>query len=358
MMNRFTRREFYELVWSEPAHTLGPRLGISEAGLGKVCRRHSIAVPGRNYWTRLEAGETVIKRPLAPRRPGMSDTVLIGTEEHEPEDLRLKRILAEPIPPLPTFDEDMARVVNRVRRLVATVRVPRTLDRAHPLVARLLAADERRRLKQQVSGSTVRSDPPLFASPIAQRRLRIINGLFLALQHLGFRPWIRDRQAHALGVAVGQQDVGFILESIPERRSVERPGFASTGNPPAHGRLRLTMRPWHSTDSNGRSWEDTKEAKIEHHARNIVIELIIAGEAQHRTSVLAYHRWLVERKEELAAEVQRLREERAHGEDERLAQCERARLGLHIGRSRISGDEHGLFAHRSLVPFRKGVRKR
>jgi hypothetical protein len=220
MTRRFTRQELYDLVWSEPVHKLAPRLEISGTGFAKVCRRYDIPVPERGYWARSEAGKEVVKRPLPARGLGMSDTVLIGTEVHEPSDVRLARILAEPMPPMPVFDEEMAKVVERVQKLVTSVAVPRTLDRPHALVARLLRDDERRREKQQISGFSW--DAPLFASAFELRRLRIINGLFLALQRFGCRPWIRDRNARDIGVEVGHQNVGFELEAAATRAQVPR----------------------------------------------------------------------------------------------------------------------------------------
>ncbi len=152
MTRRLTRQELYDLVWSEPVHKLAPRLDVSGPGLAKICRRYDIPVPERGYWARLDAGKPVDKRPLPARGLGMSDTVLIGTESDEPTDVHLARILAEPIPPMPTFGEDMTRVAERVHRLVTAVAIPRNLDRPNGVVARLLREEERRRQKHQTSG--------------------------------------------------------------------------------------------------------------------------------------------------------------------------------------------------------------
>lgn len=46
MTHTFSRQELYELVWSEPKSTLAKRLGISDVGLAKACRRADIPVPG------------------------------------------------------------------------------------------------------------------------------------------------------------------------------------------------------------------------------------------------------------------------------------------------------------------------
>lgn len=80
MAHRFTRRELYDLVWSEPMKKLAPRLGVSDAWLGKACRSADISVPEPGYWAKLQAGKTVVKRPLPRRGLGMSDTVVVGRD--------------------------------------------------------------------------------------------------------------------------------------------------------------------------------------------------------------------------------------------------------------------------------------
>lgn len=60
----FTREELYARVWAEPIDRLARQFGISNVGLGKLCRRHQIPVPGRGYWARRAAGQRVVRPPL------------------------------------------------------------------------------------------------------------------------------------------------------------------------------------------------------------------------------------------------------------------------------------------------------
>lgn len=50
MSHTFTRKELYELVWSEPMRDLAKRFEISDVGLAKACRTAEIPVPPRDYW--------------------------------------------------------------------------------------------------------------------------------------------------------------------------------------------------------------------------------------------------------------------------------------------------------------------
>jgi integrase len=66
-VHRISRRDLYELIWSEPTTALARRFGISDVGLAKVCRRSDIPSPPRGYWAKVAAGDTV-HRPELPER--------------------------------------------------------------------------------------------------------------------------------------------------------------------------------------------------------------------------------------------------------------------------------------------------
>ena len=78
MLHTFYRQDLFDLVWSEPTRTIAKRLGISDVGLAKACRRADLLLPPRGYWAKLAAGKTV-KKPQLPRRgPGMPDRIVLG----------------------------------------------------------------------------------------------------------------------------------------------------------------------------------------------------------------------------------------------------------------------------------------
>jgi hypothetical protein len=49
---RLSRKELYELVWSEPMKILAPRFGISDVALRKACARAEIPTPGPGHWAK------------------------------------------------------------------------------------------------------------------------------------------------------------------------------------------------------------------------------------------------------------------------------------------------------------------
>jgi hypothetical protein len=60
------REELYKMVWSEPVSKLARGYGLSDRGLGKICKRLEIPVPGRGYWQMKKKG---LQIPVPPLRP-------------------------------------------------------------------------------------------------------------------------------------------------------------------------------------------------------------------------------------------------------------------------------------------------
>ena len=71
-MTRLTRQELYNKVWSIPMIKLSKKLGISDKGLAKVCKRYNIPTPYLGYWAKIQNGYTPKKTPFK----GEPDTVV------------------------------------------------------------------------------------------------------------------------------------------------------------------------------------------------------------------------------------------------------------------------------------------
>lgn len=62
----FKREALYELVSTAPVSEVSSRLGVSDVGFAKLCRRARVPVPARGYWARLDAGQLPSRPPLPP----------------------------------------------------------------------------------------------------------------------------------------------------------------------------------------------------------------------------------------------------------------------------------------------------
>jgi hypothetical protein len=200
------RQDLFDLVWSEPTRTIAKRLGISDVGLAKACRRADLLLPPRGYWAKLAAGKTV-KKPQLPRRgPGMSDRIVLGRDRWSwgPDAVDL----STPDPPPPTFPEALEGLAGRLREQVGAVRRTRDLGAAHARIQKLLDADEHRRARQAESRYPT-FDDPVFETSFEKRRLRILNSLLRALDRLNVSVSLDGREARTLVAHVGDFSVGL-----------------------------------------------------------------------------------------------------------------------------------------------------
>lgn len=73
----FTRREFYDLIWSKPMTHLAKELGVSDVALHKICRKHGIPNPPLGWWAKKAAGKAVKQIPLPKVESDRPDAILI-----------------------------------------------------------------------------------------------------------------------------------------------------------------------------------------------------------------------------------------------------------------------------------------
>jgi hypothetical protein len=78
MAERLSRKELYDLVWSEPLRTLSSRFGISDVALKKTCARAEIPTPERGYWAKKDAEKPTFQVVLPICPPRMDNQVLIA----------------------------------------------------------------------------------------------------------------------------------------------------------------------------------------------------------------------------------------------------------------------------------------
>lgn len=85
MAHTFERKALYEEVWSTPLSTLGPRYGLSDNGMRKICQAMNIPLPPAGHWAKVAAGKPVRKIALparAERTTFFSDPPLPTAREH------------------------------------------------------------------------------------------------------------------------------------------------------------------------------------------------------------------------------------------------------------------------------------
>ena len=156
----------------------------------------------------------------------------------------------------------------------------------------------------------------MFDSPLEQRRLQILNSLFLALAQAGHQPWLRDPQARNVGVTVGSQKVSFALDH-PEAAQ-DANGWAQAPHE-AYETLRLKIL------ITGDSWTDDDGGRIEKRIREIVLKLIVAVEVQYRADAHRDYEYAHRRRVQLQHMLAQKRAEVARLEHEKVAKADAER---------------------------------
>jgi hypothetical protein len=296
MGHRFTRRELYDLVWSEAVSALSSRFGLSDVGFAKICRRARIPLPPRGYWAKKSAGKPVAQIPFPERGPGMADLVEIDPPARRTRTTADATQAAEPDvaplpPPLPPVIEQLLR---KTRGAIGRVPVTRDLTTPHTLIANALAKDEARR--QKMLRDAYAWDKPILDSPMEKRRLRLLQSLFLALEGQHCKPSMHAKNARDLSVRVGDVWVAFSLDSAKAEADREPWRFRGQRTPDSEQlKLQIDLQTGYPFQTR---WCDVKESPLETHLADFAAHLIAGADVlleQAKKRNEEWDRWQAER---------------------------------------------------------------
>lgn len=66
LMLRYDHQKIYEVIWLQPILHVAKRYGMSDVGLGKICKKLKSPRPGLGYWAKKAAGKRVPNQPELP----------------------------------------------------------------------------------------------------------------------------------------------------------------------------------------------------------------------------------------------------------------------------------------------------
>jgi hypothetical protein len=321
-----SREALFERIWSTPMRTLAPEFGISDVALRKACVAAGLPVPERGYWAKLAAGKRVIKARLPAREPGRHPEITVSGSRYHSYSSYSREELLGPIPEPPSFDEPIEAVEQMVQKIIKKVPMVRSLSSVHHAVGKLLKADEVRREKQRNSPYPSSWDAPLFDPPFEQRRLRILNSLFLGLMKAGGVGSISGKEGREVTIRVCDEHVHVRVDT-PANLKRNHWEQLKPADAKASMKLIITSGGWGSTSERW-FWEDGT-SRIEDHLTDIARRIIVAAELQVREAAARHHQWWLDQRASLI-EQDRLAREKAEREErerqERLAQARIDRL--------------------------------
>lgn len=74
MASSYSRREFYDLVWSKPITHIAKDFALSDVAIHKICRKHEILTPPPGYWAKRNAGKAAVQTKLTKASRTTSDS--------------------------------------------------------------------------------------------------------------------------------------------------------------------------------------------------------------------------------------------------------------------------------------------
>jgi hypothetical protein len=323
MAKRLSRKQLYELVWSEPLKLLAPRFGISDVALKKACARAEVPTPGLGHWAKKAAGKGMSQVALPERPPGMDDEVLIGAGHGYWHSGWSEEELLGALPPPPEFEEPIERVRERIAKTVGKVTVPREVRIWHPTVEKLLKEDEQRRERQRASSFPSSWDAPRFDTPFERRRLRVLNTLVLAAGMMNGKPSISDHEGRNIHFSFHQRHIAIQLDRLKHAR---RRGNAANSVDADETKLSLSILQSLGSESVRIAWQDDDHGKLETRVTEIAVQIILTAELQYREGTVRSYEWRVQRKAELEEEEREKKRQAERAERERQKRLEQARI--------------------------------
>jgi hypothetical protein len=295
-------------AWSAPMRELAQTIGISDVALKKLLRAKGIVTPPQGHWNRVHAGRKV-PAPPAPRPRGPGETGRIRL------DRRFRGHVAEaaPMPIDGPFasalvPEDLDELRARELEAFGRVSAPRDLARPAAGLARLLRTEAARR--EKAAASRWAWNEPHFDTPLGQRQLRLLSGLFSALARHDHRgeAW-EENEALRARCTIGDEPLRLRVEIAGKHRSEERVGYQRPARDlPARTSLRLVL------DRSLRvplvtTWSDEPVRPLEKQLAEIAADLVVAAEASFRQRLIeAREREEQSRRWEEARQRERLKE--------------------------------------------------
>ena len=349
MAHRLTREELHELVWTEPMSRLAKTFGVSDVAVSKACKRASIPRPPRGYWARKRAGKNAPRVELPLRGPGMSHEVRIGASRYDYGYGMSDEEVLSAEPQKPSFDQSIELVAEFCRKLVGRIKSS-NLEHPHKLVQQLLDEDHRRR--EELEGKTYVSfwNRPKFDDAFEQRRLRLLDAVFQALERCGFKPSIRGGDARELSVKVNDTFVSFTLDS--ETQKGDRSGNMTVESRGSSQRMQFEIRGYDDPDEGRRCWKDEPRKRLEKQLSDIVSSLVLAAECRYRCNREDRYQWIIKRKASIIEAQRKRKEAEAQAERERIAQLEQERI------DRLLADANALRIAEEIRAYVSGVRSR
>ena len=275
---RLKRDDLYEQVWTRPLRDIAKDYSLSDVGLGKICRRLNIPVPGRGYWAKKNAGTAPSRIPLPPIAINEQHEVVLDIQKMSPPDpaqqTEADRLIAFEKAP----DNRVVVAQNLCAPHVLAARTEKSLRAAKPDEKGLICPRAKGCFNIRISAGCI------------DRAMRILDALAKALDARKLPLVTGDNQVtHVtlLGIrhelSIEESTVRKVREPTPAERKRQKRNPWLFGAPQyeylATGRLTIRILGYGSGQR--RSWSDGRQKSIEDRLNTFIIGLINVSVATH-----------------------------------------------------------------------------
>jgi hypothetical protein len=282
--------------------TLAEKYGISDVGLAKNCRKLSIPLPGRGYWAKISAGQSVVKTPL----PRISQEIKIEKPRPMPKDQN---------PDVEQITDAQERSqIERLDRLNGEL-VLKHGSLSHPLITqartvlRQAREDDRKILQCREQCLDIR-----VSKGSLDRALRIMAGLISLIEDEGFSVTVGNGfREHTTAKVHGQEITFGLLEKVERLDVVPLPSENILKKVLSYGGKDVTLNPtgqlsfeiWRPWGASPKRWKDKKGIVLEGMLPQMVASFIrIALVEKQREEIRLAERREAQRREEERARLQ------------------------------------------------------
>lgn len=286
---KITRKELYDLVWSEPMTTVSKRFGLSDNGLRKHCKSMNIPTPPAGYWAKLKFGKQTKIIPL----PKESDAKKQSTDLREVDPSEMKEVELTPV--IDRYKERELQI--RIGDTSAFI-VPEVLYAKDPVII-----DTKEKFRQDSDNGYLKKSPyknkigPTLDIYVSEksldRALSIFSTIINALRFRGHNIKIANSKTYA--VIDGEEMQINITERKKQDPNSENP--RSSYYHIFSGELHFNIFDDYNRISY--TYKDTIHTKIEDKIISIIADLEIRAEKIKEERIEAEQRRIIREKEEL-----------------------------------------------------------
>lgn len=351
-----------QFAWSAPMRDLAAKVEMSDVGLKKLLKAHGIITPPHGHWNKIHAGKVVSECPAWPARgPGQTGRIRVdgrfrGLIEEEGRFPVTGPFASSAVP------EDLEELRGEELKKLGRVVVSRDMQNPNTGLLKLLKQEEQRR--QKAAADRWYWNKPVFDTPLAQRKLKLLNGLFHTLQRRGHSgSACEDRGELSSTRKIGDMHLGLTFGIMGKYRTELISGYHRPARDlPASTPLSLSIDRQFRTEI-AVKWCDDGDGKLEMKLAHIAVGLIVAGEAAFRDSLIdavereeQHRKWEEERRLQRMAEMEKKRLENLKISGELLSRSveirdlvARVKDAAMSGRVDISNDDLVAWEHWALA---------